>query len=166
MELHCLFDAWNEQIIELKNNHNGFSGIGLNELTLSMIDRNKKVRESAVEEIVQMSKFKLMKVLNYEEEIIEEINAMAWREVGVGESQGSGKSLTERLHESREKFSWVYVANKDVEEELDTEEESRWVYYADEALSYGLELVYLVEEELFSELAKDLRKLMIKGQFV
>lgn len=49
---------------------------------------------------------------------------------------------------------------------MDTEEESRWVYYADEALSYGLELVYLVEEELFSELARDLRKLTIKGQFV
>ena len=60
----------------------------------------------------------------------------------------------------------MYVPNKDVDEELDIEEESRWVYYADEALSYGLELVYLVEEELFSELAKDLRKLMIKGQFL
>lgn len=89
-----MFDAWNEQIIELKNNHNGFSGIGLNELTLSMVDRNKKVRESAVEEIVQMSKFKLMKVLNYEEEIIEEINTMAWREMSVEESQGQEKSLT------------------------------------------------------------------------
>jgi hypothetical protein len=30
MELHCLFDAWNEHIIDLKNNRLGFSGIGLN----------------------------------------------------------------------------------------------------------------------------------------
>lgn len=45
MELHCLFDAWNEQIIEIKNNRNGFSGIGLNEITLSMIDRNQKVKQ-------------------------------------------------------------------------------------------------------------------------
>jgi hypothetical protein len=86
--------------------------------------------------------------------------------MNVEESQGQEKPLTERLQESWERFSWVYVANKDVEDELDTEEESRWVYYADEALSYGLELVYLVEEELFSELARDLRKLTIKGQFV
>ena len=74
MEFHCLFDAWNEQIIELKNNHNGFSGIGLNELTLSMVDRNKKVKQREVQEVVQLSKFKLMKVLNYEDDIIESIN--------------------------------------------------------------------------------------------
>ncbi len=39
--------------------------------------------------------------------------------------------------------------------------DSRWVFYADEALSYGLELVYLVEEDLFNEVAKELRKRML-----
>lgn len=41
--------------------------------------------------------------------------------------------------------------------------DSAWVFYADEALSYGLELVYLVEEEIYSELAKELRKISLRG---
>jgi hypothetical protein len=35
------------------------------------------------------------------------------------------------------------VADEGDEEQL--ENDSRWIFYADEALSYGLELVYLVE---------------------
>lgn len=73
MELHCLFDAWNEQIIDLKNNRLGFSGIGLNELTLSMIDRNKKIKEDEVKEIMQESRWRLMKLLGYEDDVITEI---------------------------------------------------------------------------------------------
>ena len=42
---------------------------------------------------------------------------------------------------------------KDNFEEM-CEHDSAWVFYADEALSYGLELVYLVEEDLYSELAR------------
>lgn len=49
----------------------------------------------------------------------------------------------------KEQYSWVYTPNKEIDEEIDTEEEAKWIYYSDEALSYGLELVYLVEEELF-----------------
>jgi hypothetical protein len=47
------------------------------------------------------------------------------------------------------------------EEDEQLEQDSRWIFYADEALSYGLELVYLIEEEVFNELAKELRKRML-----
>lgn len=40
------------------------------------------------------------------------------------------------------------------DEEEQMEQDSRWIFYADEALSYGLELVYLIEEEIFSEVGK------------
>ena len=33
--------------------------------------------------------------------------------------------------------------------------DSAWIYYADEALSYGLELSYIIEEEIFMECAKE-----------
>jgi hypothetical protein len=42
-EMHCIFDCWNEQIIDLKNALPGFSGIGLNETTLSLRDHNVRV---------------------------------------------------------------------------------------------------------------------------
>ena len=43
------------------------------------------------------------------------------------------------------------------------EHDSAWVFYADEALSYGLELVYLVEEDLYTEMAKDIRKIILRN---
>lgn len=66
MELHTIFDAWNQQIIQLKSNKNGFSGIGLNYLTLSMIDRNKKVQDGEVKYFLRESKFRVMKMLEFE----------------------------------------------------------------------------------------------------
>ncbi len=56
------------------------------------------------------------------------------------------------------------MPNKDIDEGIDTEEEAKWIYYSDEALSYGLELVYLIEEELFGELVKDLRRVAMKRE--
>ena len=41
IEVHSIFDAWNEQLIELRTKKSGYSGIGLNELTLSTIDQNR-----------------------------------------------------------------------------------------------------------------------------
>ena len=32
--------------------------------------------------------------------------------------------------------------------------DSAWIYYADEALSYALELVYMIEEELYKEVER------------
>lgn len=43
------------------------------------------------------------------------------------------------------------------------ETDSAWIFYADEALSYALELVYLVEEDVYSEVAKELRKIIVKN---
>ncbi len=51
------------------------------------------------------------------------------------------------------------VVEEDEEELLEVD--SKWIFYADEALSYGLELVYLIEEEIFSECAKELRRRML-----
>ena len=39
IELHCLLDAWNEQLIKYRENKLGYSGIGLNEISQSLIDR-------------------------------------------------------------------------------------------------------------------------------
>jgi hypothetical protein len=39
IELHMLFDVWNEELIKFRENKQGYSGIGLNELSLSLIDR-------------------------------------------------------------------------------------------------------------------------------
>lgn len=43
------------------------------------------------------------------------------------------------------------------------ETDSAWIFYADEALSYALELVYLVEEQIYTEMVKDLRKIIMKN---
>lgn len=43
------------------------------------------------------------------------------------------------------------------------ENDSAWIFYADEALSYALELVYLVEEDIYTEMTKELRKIMVKN---
>jgi hypothetical protein len=40
------------------------------------------------------------------------------------------------------------LVEEDEEELLD--QDSKWIFYADEALSYGLELVYLIEEDIFN----------------
>jgi hypothetical protein len=38
-----------------------------------MIDRNKKIKEEEVKEIMQESKWRLMKLLGYEDDVITEI---------------------------------------------------------------------------------------------
>jgi hypothetical protein len=52
------------------------------------------------------------------------------------------------------------IVEEDEDEFLD--QDSKWIFYADEALSYGLELVYLIEEEIFNEIAKDIRKRLLQ----
>jgi hypothetical protein len=39
IELHLVLDAWNEYLIKYRENKLGYSGIGLNEITYSLIDR-------------------------------------------------------------------------------------------------------------------------------
>ena len=34
-----LLDVWNEELIKFRENKNGYSGIGINELSLSLVDR-------------------------------------------------------------------------------------------------------------------------------
>jgi hypothetical protein len=46
IEMHCVFDCWNEQIITIKSQLPGYSGIGLNEPTLALKDHNKPVASS------------------------------------------------------------------------------------------------------------------------
>ena len=43
--------------------------------------------------------------------------------------------------------------------------DSAWIFYADEALSYGLELVYLIEEEIYKEVERDFKKIIMKNLF-
>ena len=43
------------------------------------------------------------------------------------------------------------------------ETDSAWIFYADEALSYALELVYLVEEDIYSEVAREMRRIAVKS---
>ncbi len=50
-------------------------------------------------------------------------------------------------------------AAKKCEDEI--ERDSKWIFYADEALSYSLELVYLIEEDIFSEVGRDLLELRL-----
>lgn len=119
IEIHCIFDAWNEEIISLRSERIGYSGIGLNELTLSIVDQNVRVREEQTMEVVAAGKERLLQCL----------------------SQGSPGIVFPR-------------AVKETEEDL--ERDSKWIFYADEALSYALELVYLVEEDVFAEMGRDL----------
>ena len=39
IELHMVLDSWNEHLIKYRENTTGFSGIGLNELSISLIER-------------------------------------------------------------------------------------------------------------------------------
>lgn len=56
------------------------------------------------------------------------------------------------------------VSSAEEEDEEVLENDSKWIFYADEALSYGLELVYLVEEEIFSEFTRELRRKFAEAQ--
>ena len=79
----------------------------MNELTLSTVDQNVRVREEQTMRVVAEGKERLLECL----------------------SQGSpGIVFPKAVRES--------------EEEL--ERDSKWIFYADEALSYALELVYLI----------------------
>lgn len=71
----------------------------------------------------------------------------------------------ERLIKSLSLSSPALVFPMQVEEEESEllETDSRWIFYADEALTYGLELVYLAEEELFGEVAREMGLLQAKG---
>ena len=88
-----------------------------------MIDRNKKVREIEVEDVMELSKFKIMKILNYEEEIINEINKkICKKHTESDDNQGEDKnsrisqrSLKGDLNESCQKYSWVYIPSKEVD---------------------------------------------------
>lgn len=72
-----------------------------------MIDRNKKINETQIEEMMELSKFKLMKILNYEEEIIDEINRKIFSKQehqnlensqdSVGNTNDKSPSIVERL---------------------------------------------------------------------
>lgn len=107
IELHCIFDSWNEQIIQICSTRPGFSGIGLNEVTLSMKNHNRSVPLERSQPLITQAKEKVMEILTDDTDI-------------------NVKILRENFHEM-------------------CENDSAWVFYADQALSYGLELVYLVE---------------------
>ena len=79
----------------------------MNELTLSIVDQNVRVREEQTMRVVAEGKERLLECL----------------------SQGSPGIV-------------VPKAVRESEEEL--ERDSKWIFYADEALSYALELVYLI----------------------
>lgn len=64
--MHCVFDCWNEQIIHLKNQLPGFSGIGLNEPTLALKDHNKPVLAKEVKDYMEKSKQKLVEIITDE----------------------------------------------------------------------------------------------------
>ena len=64
IEIHCIFDAWNEEIIQIKSEKPGFSGIGMNELSLSLVDHNRNVNAEKVEEIIAESKKAVVEALD------------------------------------------------------------------------------------------------------
>jgi hypothetical protein len=122
IEIHCIFDAWNEELIALRSEKAGYSGIGLNELTLSVYDHNSQVAARDTLPIIAEGRKRLIRTLSL-----------------------SSPAL-------------VFPQAVEEEDEELLEQDSRWIFYADEALSYGLELVYLVEEDLFNEMGKELSK--------
>lgn len=126
IEIHCIFDAWNEELIFLRSQKAGYSGIGLNELTLSVLDHNWQVSPQQTLALIAEGKQRLIRTLSL----------------------------------SSPALLFPQVVEEEEDELLD--QDSKWIFYADEALSYGLELVYLIEEEIFNEMAKDLRKRMLK----
>lgn len=126
IEVHCLFDAWNEELIFLRSQKAGYSGIGLNELTLSVRDHNWQVSASETLALISEGKQRLLRTLAL----------------------------------SSPALLFPAVVEEDEEELLEVD--SKWIFYADEALSYGLELVYLIEEDIFNECAKELRKRMLQ----
>ncbi len=50
-----------------------------------------------------------------------------------------------------------YLTKDEVEDYI--ENDSKWISYADEALSYALEFTYLIEEDLFTELTREIKAL-------
>lgn len=102
IEVHCIFDAWNEELIFLRSQKAGYSGIGLNELTLSIKDHNCLIPKEETLNIIREGKARLIKSL----------------------SQSSPMIIFPMVPEDGE------------EEQM--ESDSRWIFYADEALSYGL----------------------------
>lgn len=65
----------------------------------------------------------------------------------------------ERLLESLGQGSPGILFPRAARESEELERDSKWIFYADEALSYALELVYLIEEDIFAEIGKDLSAL-------
>jgi hypothetical protein len=115
IEFHCIFDALNEQLIKKRLKFNGYSGIGLNELTL--ITFWEPERKVGCEKQYQ------------------EMLAAALRDLQelVGSEKSSGEKL---LLENYERLC---------------ENDSEWIYYSEEALSFGLEFVYMLEDEIMVE---------------
>jgi hypothetical protein len=73
IELHCIFDSWNEEIMQICSVRAGFSGIGLNELTLSMINHNRHIPEKRVEEVVRDAKKVVVEIVTDERKILDKI---------------------------------------------------------------------------------------------
>jgi hypothetical protein len=63
IEVHCLFDAWNEELIFLRSQKAGYSGIGLNELTLSVRDHNWQVTPPETLPLITQGKDRLVRTL-------------------------------------------------------------------------------------------------------
>ena len=61
IEIHCIFDAWNEELIYLRSQKAGYSGIGLNELTLSVKDHNSLVQVQETISMIGEGKARLIK---------------------------------------------------------------------------------------------------------
>lgn len=58
IELHSILDAWNEQLIKYRENKLGYSGIGLNEISLSLIDRICREMTEEKEYLIMMRETK------------------------------------------------------------------------------------------------------------
>lgn len=85
-EMHCLFDCWNEQIIQIKQMLPGFSGIGLNEATLSLQDHNVKVAVGDVPYYVNRAREKLLDILTDDSDMLHKIEMMSREQ--ICESEG------------------------------------------------------------------------------
>jgi hypothetical protein len=59
-----MFDAWNEELIYLRSQKVGYSGIGLNELTLSVKDNNLLVKIDETLKFIDQGKKRLVNTLS------------------------------------------------------------------------------------------------------
>lgn len=64
IEVHCIFDAWNEELIALRSEKPGFSGIGLNELTLAVHDHNTRIPPHRTLPVIAQGKERLIKTMS------------------------------------------------------------------------------------------------------